>query len=67
MRRGPQCSGPSYHNWLGRDPLAQRRELLSFLGEGQKGIPKEENPLNEVLSVKRNLAGRTEGKSCADV
>lgn len=32
--------------------MAQRRELFSFLGESQKGVPKEGDPLKEVSSEK---------------
>lgn len=47
--------------------MAQRRKLFFSLGECQKGVSKEGNPLSEVLSVERNLSGRMEGKSHADV
>lgn len=47
-------------DWLGS-------ERGVFLFEGQKGVPGEGGPVNEVLNVKWYLPGRKEGKSRADV
>lgn len=45
--------------WQGS--LGSRKELFSFLGEGQKGVSKYGDPLNEVLSVKRKFVRQKGG------
>ena len=67
MRPGPQCSGPSYHLGLAwQGSLGSEKGIVLFSGS-KESVPKERDPQNEVSSVKRNLPGRKEGQSCADV